>query len=100
MGNIGWTEVDEFERIGFEHETKEFLVRFSFKDNGFPIVEAVVQKDFIRWQSLDVRITKNEAIVHVAGVANKEVVVVKNGFEIRGPDLFADGDHHEAKGGR
>ena len=62
MGNIGWTELDEFERIGFKHETKEFLVRFSFKDNGFPI-EAVVQEDFIRWQGLDVRVAKNETIV-------------------------------------
>ena len=72
------------------------MVRLCFKDNGFPI-EAVVQEDLIWWQRLDVRVAKNETIVHVADVTDEKVMVVENGFEICGPDLFADGDHHEAK---
>ena len=96
MGNIGWTKINEFKGIGFKHETKEFLVRFSFQDNGFPI-EAIVQQDFIRWQSVDTGVTKNEPIVHVADVTNEEMVILKNGFEVRGPDLFTDGDHHQAE---
>ena len=76
MGNIGWTEVDELERMGFQHETKEFLARLCFKDNGFPI-KAVVQEDFIRWQSLDVRVAKNETVVHVADVTNEKVMAIE-----------------------
>ena len=46
---------------------------------------------------MNLGITKDKAIVHIANVANKEVVIVEDGFEAGGPDLFTDGDHHQAK---
>lgn len=73
------------------------MVRLGFKDNGFSI-ETVVQKDFIWWQSVDVGVAKNETTVHVADVTDKQVMVVENGFEVCGPNLFADGDHQEPVG--
>ena len=96
MGNIGWTDADQFQRIGFKHEPQEFLVRLGFKDNGFSI-ETVVQRDFIRRQRVNLRIAQDKAIVHITDVADKEVMVVEDGFEAVGPDLFTDGYHHEAK---
>ena len=45
-------------------------------------------------------VAKNETIVHVADVTDKQVMIVENRFEVGGPNLFADGDHHEAKGWR
>ena len=49
MGNVGWACVDEFQRLGFKHETEKFLVWFGFKDDGFSI-EAFVQQYLIWWK--------------------------------------------------
>ena len=51
-------------------------------------------------QSADVGVAQNETIVDVADVTDKQVMIVEDGFEVGGPNLFADGDHHEAKGWR
>ena len=46
LRDIGWADVDQFQRIGFEHETQELLVRLGFEDNGFAI-EPFVQQNLI-----------------------------------------------------
>ena len=97
MGNIGWTKINEFKGIGFKHETKEFLVRFSFQDYGFAI-EAIVQQDFIWWQVTEPRASQDETIVNIANVANGKMVILKDGFEIGCPDLFTDGYNDKAQG--
>ena len=70
MGNIGWTCVDEFQRLGFKHETEKFLVWLSFEDDGFSI-EAFVEKDFVWGKLLETRVSKNEAIVDVSNMFDK-----------------------------
>ena len=97
MRNIGRTKVDEFKRIGFKHETKEFLVRLSVQDYGFAI-EAIVQQDFIWWQVTEARVSQDETIVNIANVANGKMVILKDGFEIGCPDLFTDGYNDKAQG--
>ena len=97
LRDIGWTDIDQFQRICLKHEAQEFLVRFSFKDDGFA-VETVVQQNFIWGQHVDLGVTQNQAIVHISNVANKKVMVGEDGFETGGPDLFTNGYHHEAKG--
>ena len=59
MGDIGGTKIDEFERIGFKHETEEFLVRFGLEHNWFAI-EAIIKEDFIWWQIAETSIAQNE----------------------------------------
>ena len=89
MRDIGWTNIDQFQGIGFKHEPQEFLVRLGFKDNGFSI-ETVVQKDFIWRQHVDLRVAQDKAIVHIADVADKKVMVVEDGSEAIGPNLFTE----------
>ena len=81
MGDIGGTKIDEFERIGFKHETEEFLVRFSLEHNWFAI-EAIIKEDFIWWQVAETSITQNETVVNVADVSNEKVVILKDGLEV------------------
>ena len=94
MGDVGGTKVDEFEWIGFKHETQELLIRFRFQHDEFPI-EAFVQEDFIRWKVTKAGVSQDQAIVDIPNVSDKEVVVGEDCFEVDGPDLFADGHHHQ-----
>ena len=90
MRNVGGTLVHEFQGFCLQHKTKEFLIWFSFKDDGFA-VEAIIKKDFIWREMLKSRITKDESVVHISNVFDKKVVVSQDLFEIDGPNLFADG---------
>ena len=72
LGDVGGSIVNQLKRSCFEHETKEFLVGFSFKGDRLSI-ETFVQKDFIWWQVLKARVTKDESIVHVADVFDEKV---------------------------
>ena len=56
--------------FGFEHEAKEFLVRFRFENDGFS-VESIVQKDFIRCEFHETFVSKDETVVDVADVADE-----------------------------
>ena len=96
MRDIGRTKVDEFEWIGFKHETEKLLVRFGLQHNGFAI-EAFIKKDFVWWQVAEARIPQNQTVVKVSNMSDEKVVVFEDGFEIDGPDLCADGDDHEAQ---
>ena len=58
---------DEFQRLGFKHETKKLLVRFRFQEDGLSI-EAFVKTDFIGWKLLEARVAKDESVVHIADV--------------------------------
>ena len=40
-------------------------------------------------------VSKNEAVVDIADVADEPVVVGKKLIEGDGPDLFTDGDNHQ-----
>ena len=91
MGHIGWATVDEFEGIGFKHESQEFLIRFCFKNYGFA-VEAITQEDFIGRKITKSTIAKDETIIHVS-VMDKEMVIRENLLEVDGPNPF-DGYHH------
>ena len=97
MGNVGWTCVDELQRLGFKHEPEKFLVWFSFKDDGFSI-EAFIEKDFVWGKLPETRVSENEAIVDVSNVFDKKVMVGKDLFEVDGPYLFTDGDNHKTNG--
>ena len=46
---------------------------------------------------LDLRVTQNKAIVDIANMANKEMVIGKDRFEAGRPNLFADGNYHGAE---
>ena len=81
LGRHWWDQNDEFERIGFQHETEEFLVRFGLEHNGFAI-EAIIKEDFIWWQVAETSITQNETVVNVADVSNEKVVILKDGLEV------------------
>ena len=67
MGNVGWTRVDGFQRLGFN---EKFLVWFNFEDDGFSI-EAFVEKDFVWGKLLESRVSENEAIVDVSNMFDK-----------------------------
>ena len=86
MGYVGRTTIDEFEWVGFKHEAQELLVRFRFI--CFPSSRG--------WKILKTPVTKDQSIVDIADVFDEEVVVGEDGFEVDGPNLFADGNHHEA----
>ena len=47
---------------------------------------------------MDLWVTQDQTIVHIANVANKKVMIGQDRFEAGGPDLFADRYHHEAEG--
>jgi hypothetical protein len=65
LGNVGWTCVDEFQRLSFHHKAEKFLVWFSFKDDGFSI-EAFVKKDLV-WRKLPKsRVSENKLNVNVS----------------------------------
>ena len=81
MGDIGGTKIDKFERIGFKHETEEFLIRFSLEHNGFAI-EAIIKEDFIWGQVAETSIAQDETVVNVADVSNEKVVILKDGLEV------------------
>ena len=87
--------VDEFQRLGFKHETKKLLVRFHFQDDGLSI-EAFLKKDFIGWKLLEARVAKDESVVHIADVFDEEMMVGKELVEVDGPNLSTDGNNHEA----
>ena len=66
-------------------------------NNRFSI-EAFIEKNFIRWEILESSISKDESIVNVADVSDEQVVIGQNLFEIDWPNLFTDGDNHQAQG--
>ena len=84
MGHIGGATVDEFERICFEHEAQELLVRLGFKHNWLAI-EAIIEEDVKWWEITKVMVAKNQAVVHIPDVADEEVMVCETLFEINGP---------------
>ena len=86
--------ISQLQWFCFEHEAKKFLVRFSFKNDGFS-VEAIIEKDFIWCKFCEAFVSKNETVVDVADVADEQVVVGKKLIEGDGPDLFTDGDNHQ-----
>jgi hypothetical protein len=47
---------------------------------------------------LESSISKDESIVNVADVSDEQVVIGQNLFEIHWPNLFTDGDNHQAQG--
>ena len=94
MRHIGRSLIYQLQWFCFEHEAKEFLVRFRFKNDGFP-VETIIEKDFIRCKFCEAFGSKNETVVDVADVADEQVVVGKKLIEGDGPDLFTDGDNHQ-----
>ena len=95
MRNIGWTLIDHLQRLGFDHKSQKFLVRFSLKNDGFSI-ETIVKKDFIRCHFCKAFVTKDQTIVNITDVPNEQMVV---GYDVAkgvGPNLLADGNNHEA----
>ena len=96
MRNIGRTNINQLQGIGFKHESQEFLARLSFKDNGFSI-EAVVQEDFVWRQHMDLRVAQDESMVHISDVTCEKVMVGEDGSKAVGLNLFPDGHHHKAK---
>ena len=53
------------------------MVRLSLQNNGFAI-KAIVQQDLIWREVLDLRVTQDKAIVDVANMANKQMVIGKD----------------------
>ena len=96
MGDVGRTLIDQLQWFCLQRETEEFLIRFGFEDDGFP-VETFIKQHFIWWEASKARIPKHEAVVHISDVANEQVVIGKDLFEVDGPNLFANGDNHEAE---
>ena len=94
LRDVGWSAIDQLERFCFQHEAEKFLIGFSFKNDGFPI-EAFSAQDFIWWKIFGAGITKDESIVNVANVFDKQIMIGQHLFEIDGPNLFTDGDNHQ-----
>ena len=99
MGDVGGSLIDQFEQFGFQHKAQKFLVRLSLRYDGFA-VEAIVKEDFVWWQVCETCVTKDQPVVHIPDVANEKVVVGEDLFEVDGPNLFTNGNDHEAKGWR
>ena len=97
MGYIGRSLVDQLKWFCFKHEAEEFLIWFGFKDDGFSI-EPIVKKDFVWSKVSEAFVPEDETVVDVTDrdVSDKQVVVGKELMEGDGPDLFADGNHHQA----
>ena len=93
MGYVGRSLVYQFQRFCLEHESKELLIRFRFKDDGFAI-ETIIKENFIGCKVKKTFVTKDQAIVDIPDVADEEGMVGKDLMEVDGPDLFADGDDH------
>ena len=60
---------------------------------GFPI-ETIVEQDFIWCKVSEAFVPKDETVVDVANVTDKQVVVGKELTKGGGPDFFTDRDHH------
>jgi hypothetical protein len=84
----------QFQWLGFEHEAKEFLVRFSFKDDRFS-VETIVKKDFIWGERSKASVSNDEAIVNISDMLDEQMMIGEKLVEGVVPDLFADGYHHK-----
>ena len=42
LRDIGWAKIDQFQWVGFKHETQELLIRLSLQNNGLSI-KAIIQ---------------------------------------------------------
>ena len=91
MRDIGRSLVNQLQRFRFEHETKEFLVRFRLKNDGFS-VEAFVQEDFVWRKCSEALVTEYETIVNISDVPNEQMMIGEELVEGAGPNLFTDGD--------
>ena len=85
MRDIGRSLIDQLEWFGFQHEAKEFLVWFSFKNDGFAI-ETIIEEYFIGSKISKLSVTKNQAVVNVADMSDEEVMVGEKLVESDGPD--------------
>ena len=74
MGNVGWSLVNQFQRLCFEHKAQKLLIRFGFQDDGFSI-EAVIKENFIWCQVKKTLVTEDQAIVHIPDVTDEERMV-------------------------
>ena len=66
------------------------MIRFSFKNDkndGFSI-EAFIEQDFVWLKILGSRISKDEPVVNVADMFDKQIMIGQHLFEIDGPNLF------------
>ena len=86
--------IDQLQWFRFEHEAKKFLVRFSFKNDGFAI-KPIVKQDFVWCEFSEAFLSEDETIVDVSDMADEQVVVGKKLMEGDGPNLFTDGDDHQ-----
>ena len=68
------TLINQFQWFCFQHEAKKFLFWFCFKDDGFS-VEPVIKQHFVWWEMHEAGVPKDQTVVHVANVANEEVVI-------------------------
>jgi hypothetical protein len=96
LRDIGWTLIDQLQRLGFEHKPQKFLVRFSLENDGFS-VEAIVEKNFVGCQFCEAFVTKDQTIVNIADVSNEQMMIRENLVEGTGPNLFTDGNDHQAE---
>ena len=97
MRNARRSTVDQVQRLGFEHEAEGVCARLSLKNNGLS-VEAFTPQDFIRSEGTQPLVTKDKAIVPIANASNEKIMVGQYGFEIYGPNLFADRHDHQGEG--
>ena len=42
LRDIGWAKIDQFQWVGFKHETQELLIRLSLQNNGLSL-KAIIQ---------------------------------------------------------
>ena len=66
------------------------MIRLSFKNDkndGFSI-EAFIEQDFVWLKILGPRISKDEPVVNVADMFDKQIMIGQHLFEIDGPNLF------------
>ena len=89
MRDIGRPLIDQLEWFGFQHEAKEFLIWFCFKN------ETIIEEYFIGSKISKSSVTKHQAVVDVADMSDEEVMVGEKLVESDGPDLFADRYHHQ-----
>ena len=95
MRDVGWTLIDHFQRLGFDHESQKFLVRFSLQNDGFSI-KTIVKKDFIRRHFCKAFVTKDQTIVNITDVPNEQMVVGYDVAKGSGPNLLETTMRHNA----
>jgi len=81
--------IDQFQWLCFEHESKEFLIWFSFKDDRFS-VETVIQQDLVWRKRGEAFVSEDETIVGISDMFDEQVVIGEKLVECVVPDLLAD----------